>query len=113
MLTAEKSIAEYFESVVRAGADAKQAANWISVELLARLNRDGKSIEHTPVNAANLAELIGLMADKTISGKIAKDVFEKMWTSKLRAREIVEAEGLVQVTDVARARGRLQGGRRR
>jgi aspartyl-tRNA(Asn)/glutamyl-tRNA(Gln) amidotransferase subunit B len=101
VLTAEKSIAEYFEAVVRAGADAKAAANWISVELLARLNRDGKSIEHTPVNAANLAELIGLMADKTISGKIAKDVFEKMWTSKQRARAIVEAEGLVQVTDVA------------
>ena len=99
VLTAEKSIAEYFEAVVRGGVDAKAAANWIAVELLARLNRDGKSIEHTPVNATNLAELIGLMADKTISGKIAKDVFEKMWTGKLRAREIVESEGLVQVTD--------------
>jgi aspartyl-tRNA(Asn)/glutamyl-tRNA(Gln) amidotransferase subunit B len=100
VLTTERSIADYFESVVRAGAEAKLAANWISVELLARLNRDGKSIEHTPVNAGSLAELIGLITDKTISGKIAKDVFEKMWTSGQRARAIVAAEGLTQVTDV-------------
>jgi aspartyl-tRNA(Asn)/glutamyl-tRNA(Gln) amidotransferase subunit B len=99
VLTGERPIADYFESVVKAGADAKTAANWVSGELLARLNRDGKSIGEAPVNAEKLAQLISLLNDKTISGKIAKDVFDKMWNGGGTAREIVDAEGLVQVTD--------------
>jgi aspartyl-tRNA(Asn)/glutamyl-tRNA(Gln) amidotransferase subunit B len=98
VLTAEKPIADYFEAV---RADAKTAANWVSVELLARLNRDGKSIESSPVSPAALSELLALLADGTISGKIAKDVFDKMFSTGRGAREIVEAEGLTQVTDVA------------
>ena len=99
VLTAELATADYFESAVKAGADIKSAANWVSSELLARLNRDGKSIDQSPVNAQNLAQLISLINDKTISGKIAKDVFDKMWNDGRGARAIVEAEGLVQLTD--------------
>jgi aspartyl-tRNA(Asn)/glutamyl-tRNA(Gln) amidotransferase subunit B len=99
VLTAEKPIADYFEAVVSAGAEVKAAANWVSSELLARLNRDDQPIEAAPVNAQNLAELIALISNKTISGKIAKDVFDKMWTSGRGADAIVESEGLVQVTD--------------
>ncbi len=98
VLTAERAIADYFEEAAEA-ASAKLAANWISTELLGRLKLDGKSIEESPVKASALAELIGLIVDQTISGKIAKDVFEKMWTSGRGARAIVEAEGLTQVTD--------------
>jgi aspartyl-tRNA(Asn)/glutamyl-tRNA(Gln) amidotransferase subunit B len=101
VLTAERAISDYFEAVLAGGADAKVAANWISSELLARLNRDGKHIGEAPVSAPALAELIALIANKTISGKIAKDVFDKMWTSGRGARAIVEAEGLTQVTDSA------------
>jgi len=98
VLTSEKPIADYFEQV---RAEPKTAANWVSVELMARLNRDGKGIESSPVSPAALSELLGLIADKTISGKIAKDVFDKMFSTGRGAREIVEAEGLTQVTDAA------------
>jgi aspartyl-tRNA(Asn)/glutamyl-tRNA(Gln) amidotransferase subunit B len=98
VLTAERPIADFFEAAA-AAAEPKLAANWIATELLARLHRDGKAIEESPVAAAALAELIGLIVDQTISGKIAKDVFEKMWASGRGARAIVEAEGLTQVTD--------------
>jgi aspartyl-tRNA(Asn)/glutamyl-tRNA(Gln) amidotransferase subunit B len=101
VLTAEQRTADYFDQVVKSGADPKLAANWISSELLARLNRDGKEIDASPVPPPRLAELIGLISDRTISGKIAKEVFEKMWSSDQGAREIVEQEGLVQVTDRA------------
>jgi aspartyl-tRNA(Asn)/glutamyl-tRNA(Gln) amidotransferase subunit B len=98
VLTSERAISDYYEAV---GGDAKTAANWVSVELLGRLNRDGKGIESSPVSPAQLGELLGLLADKTISGKIAKDVFDKMFTTGRGARAIVEAEGLTQVTDTA------------
>jgi aspartyl-tRNA(Asn)/glutamyl-tRNA(Gln) amidotransferase subunit B len=95
VLTAEKPIADYFEAVK---ADPKVAANWVTGELLARHNKEGGELKVSP---AQLTELIGLIADKTISGKIAKDVFDKMWTSGRGPKEIVAAEGLTQVTDVA------------
>lgn len=98
VLTSERAISDYYEAV---GGDPKTAANWVSVELLGRLNRDGKGIESSPVSPAQLGELLGLLADKTISGKIAKDVFDKMFVSGRGARAIVEAEGLTQVTDTA------------
>jgi aspartyl-tRNA(Asn)/glutamyl-tRNA(Gln) amidotransferase subunit B len=96
VLTAEHAIADYFERVGRA---PKLAASWVSSELLGRLHRDGKSIEQSPVDAAALGELLGLIEDGTVSGKLAKEVFEKMWSTGRGARAIVEAEGLVQVTD--------------
>jgi aspartyl-tRNA(Asn)/glutamyl-tRNA(Gln) amidotransferase subunit B len=99
VLTAEKPISDYFESALAGGGDAKTVANWVSVELLGRLHREGRAIEDSPVAPAALAELIALVTDGTISGKIAKDVFEKMWQSRRGAKEIVAAEGLTQVTD--------------
>jgi aspartyl-tRNA(Asn)/glutamyl-tRNA(Gln) amidotransferase subunit B len=99
VLTSEPAIADYFEAVLKAGAEAKMAANWVCSELLARLNRDGKSLHEAPVAAENLAQLLALINDKTISGKIAKDVFDKMWNTGRGARDIVAAEGLTQVTD--------------
>ncbi len=101
VLTADKTIADYFEAVLAGKADAKTAANWVSSELLGRLNKDDKGIDATPVSAIALAGLLSLVADKTISGKIAKDVFDKMWTSGKTAKQIVDEEGLIQVTDVA------------
>jgi aspartyl-tRNA(Asn)/glutamyl-tRNA(Gln) amidotransferase subunit B len=91
VLTADKQIADYFDGVVAAGVSPKLAANWISSEVL---SRDGWRVD-----ARALAELIGLIENQTISGKIAKDVFAKMWDSGKGAREIVDAEGLTQVTD--------------
>ena len=99
VLTAERPIADYFEQVIAGGLDVKTCAHFISGELLGRLNRDNQSIAESPIAPAALAELIGLVTDGTISGKIAKDVFEKMWTSGRAAREIVAAEGLTQLTD--------------
>src|SRR5262249_25231962 len=103
VLTAERPIGDYFEAVVKAGpgtgTDPKAAANWVSSELLARLHRDGKSIDDAPVTAVKLGELIGLISDKTISGKIAKDVLQKMWSTGKGPKEIVASEGLTQVTD--------------
>src|SRR5205823_13248807 len=92
VLTAERSIADLFDETVKRGAPAKQAANWISSELLMRLNRG----DALAVDAAALAELIALIEDGTISTKIAKDVFDKAWRTRRRPREIVEAEGLTQ-----------------
>jgi aspartyl-tRNA(Asn)/glutamyl-tRNA(Gln) amidotransferase subunit B len=98
VLTSERVITDYFEQVK---AEPKLASSWVSNELLARLNREGKGIESSPVSPAALSELLGLIADQTISGKIAKDVFDKMFSTGRGAREIVEAEGLTQVTDTA------------
>ncbi|MFI5289301.1 MAG: Asp-tRNA(Asn)/Glu-tRNA(Gln) amidotransferase subunit GatB [Polyangia bacterium] len=99
VLTAERPIADYFEQVIAGGLDVKTCAHFISGELLGRLNRDNQSIAESPIAPAALAELLALVTDGTISGKIAKDVFEKMWTSGRAAREIVAAEGLTQLTD--------------
>ena len=93
VLTADKQIADYFDGVVAAGVLPKLAANWISTEVLSR--------EGWRVDARGLAELIALIENQTISGKIAKDVFAKMWDSGKGARAIVESEGLTQVTDSA------------
>jgi aspartyl-tRNA(Asn)/glutamyl-tRNA(Gln) amidotransferase subunit B len=100
-LTADKTIADYYEAMLAANADPKLSANWLGSELLGKLNKDDKTIEASPVSAAALAGLVALISDKTISGKIAKDVFDKMWSSGKSAKQIVEEEGLVQVTDTA------------
>ena len=94
VLTDERALADYFEEVVRLGAEPKRAANWIQSELL----RVGLSEKIGP---AALAELLALIADGTISGKIAKDVFAKMLAGGESPRAIVEREGLVQVSDVS------------
>ena len=99
VLTSEKEIADYYEAVAK-GHDAKIAANWVTAELFGRLNKAGLSITQSPVSAAALGEMIGLIEDNTISGKIAKTVFDKMMESGKPARQIVDEEGLVQVTDM-------------
>ena len=98
VLVAEQANAEYFETVAR-GRDAKQAANWVTGDLFATLNRTGTTIETTPVSAENLGRLLDLIADQTINGRIAKDVFETMVQTGQDPATIVEAKGLRQVTD--------------
>jgi aspartyl-tRNA(Asn)/glutamyl-tRNA(Gln) amidotransferase subunit B len=104
VLVAERESAEYFEAVVRmadgSSRDAKGAANWIINELFGRLNREGKEIAASPVSAAQLGAILDLIAQGTISGKIAKDLFEIVWAEGGDPNAIVEARGLKQVTDV-------------
>jgi aspartyl-tRNA(Asn)/glutamyl-tRNA(Gln) amidotransferase subunit B len=98
VLTADKDSADYFE-VAAKGRDAKVAANWVINDLAARLNREGKAIADSPVSATQLGGLLDLIAANTVSGKIAKDVFEILWTEGGDAAAIVEKRGLKQVTD--------------
>ncbi|MGA0598785.1 Asp-tRNA(Asn)/Glu-tRNA(Gln) amidotransferase subunit GatB [Enterovirga sp. CN4-39] len=98
VLVAERASADYFEAVA-AGRDGKAAANWIINELFGRLNREGKGIEDSPVSAAQLGAIVDLIGEKVISGKIAKDLFEIVWTEGGEPREIVESRGMKQVTD--------------
>ena len=100
VLTATREMADYYESVVKAAqCDAKLAANWVIVELSAYLNKDNRDITQSPVSAQQLAGLLRRMADDTISGKIAKDVFEAMWAGEGDADAIIEKKGLRQITD--------------
>jgi aspartyl-tRNA(Asn)/glutamyl-tRNA(Gln) amidotransferase subunit B len=98
VLVAEQAIAVYFEDVAR-GRDAKQAANWVTGDLFATLNRTGRTIEDSPVSAAALGRMLDLVADGTINGRIAKDVFDAMVESGEAPDAIVEKRGLRQVTD--------------
>ena len=99
VLVAEREAAEFFERVAR-GRDAKAAANWVINELLGRLNKEGKEIAASPVSAAQLGAILDLIAAGTISGKIAKDLFEIVWTEGGDPAAIVEARGMKQVTDL-------------
>jgi aspartyl-tRNA(Asn)/glutamyl-tRNA(Gln) amidotransferase subunit B len=98
VLTAERELAEYYE-VLAKGVDAKAAANWLNNEVLGRLNRDGLSITDVPVSAAANNAIVAMIADNTISGKIAKDLLDIVWTEGGDPRAVVEARGLRQVTD--------------
>ena len=98
VLTAEVANAIYFEKVAE-GRDGKLAANWVINELFGRLKKEDHTIEDSPVSADQLGELIGLIKLGDISGKIAKDVFEICYTSGRNPAEIVETEGMKQVTD--------------
>jgi aspartyl-tRNA(Asn)/glutamyl-tRNA(Gln) amidotransferase subunit B len=99
VLVAEKALADFFENVAK-GRDAKLAANWVLNDLTGRLNKEGKSIEDTPVGIAQLGAILDLIAEGAISGKIAKDLFEIVWTEGGEPRAIVEQRGMKQVTDV-------------
>ena len=99
VLTAEVETARWFDALLDAGAEAKQAANWVVAELFGALNRRGESIENNPVTPAAAAELLRLVADGTISGTIAKQVFEIMLESGEGAAAIVEERGLKQTSD--------------
>jgi aspartyl-tRNA(Asn)/glutamyl-tRNA(Gln) amidotransferase subunit B len=99
VLVAERETADYFEAVAK-GRDAKTAANWVINELFGRLNKEGKDIGGSPVSAQQLGAMLDLIADGTISGKIAKDLFEILWTEGGDPRAIVDARGMKQVTDL-------------
>ena len=100
VLTATRELATYFEAVVKAaGCDAKLCANWVMGDLAAALNKAGLEIEHSPVKPDRLAGLVQRIADDTISGKIAKQVFEALWESGDTADAIIEKQGLKQITD--------------
>jgi aspartyl-tRNA(Asn)/glutamyl-tRNA(Gln) amidotransferase subunit B len=99
-LTSSRELAAYYEAVVAAsGAEPKLCANWIATDLLGALNKLGKDIAESPIGADAFAGLLKRMVDKTISGKIAKDVFEAMLAGEGSADDIIQAKGLVQITD--------------
>ncbi|NND68673.1 MAG: Asp-tRNA(Asn)/Glu-tRNA(Gln) amidotransferase subunit GatB [Halioglobus sp.] len=99
VLASSRALADYYEAVVRHCNDAKIAANWVQVELLGQLNKSELSIEESPVAADDLGGLIARILDNSISGKIAKQVFEAMWQGEGNADAIIEARGLKQVSD--------------
>jgi aspartyl-tRNA(Asn)/glutamyl-tRNA(Gln) amidotransferase subunit B len=100
ILTSSRPLADYFEIVVKESAcEARICANWVTGDLLAALNRSGLEISDSPVSHERLAGLLARISDDTISGKIAKQVFEEMWQGTASADEIIEAKGLKQITD--------------
>ncbi len=105
VLVAERESADFYETVL-AGLtdktrDGKLAANWVINELFGRLNKEGRDITGSPVSAGQLADIVDLIGEGTISGKIAKDLFEIVWTEGGDPRELVEARGMKQVTDLS------------
>jgi aspartyl-tRNA(Asn)/glutamyl-tRNA(Gln) amidotransferase subunit B len=98
VLVSEKAIADYFEKLA-AGRDGKAAANWVINDLLGQLNKSGMTIEETPVSPEQLGAIVDLIREGTISGKIAKDLFEIVWAEGGDPRELVESRGMRQVTD--------------
>jgi aspartyl-tRNA(Asn)/glutamyl-tRNA(Gln) amidotransferase subunit B len=102
VLTASREMADYYEAVVSGvPGHEKLAANWVMGELAGALNKDGIEITRSRVDARHLAELLARIADATISGKIAKEVFEQMWAEGKDADAIIEAKGLRQITDTS------------
>jgi len=100
VLTAGRDLADYYESAVKAaGGEPKLVANWVAVELGAYLNREGLDVAQAPVDAIMLGGLVRRIGDKTISGKIAKEVFEAMWDGQGDADAVIESKGLRQITD--------------
>ena len=98
ILVGEKETADYFETVA-AGRDAKLAANWVTSDLFGRLNKSGIAISESPVSAEAMAGLLDLLADGTISGRIAKDVFHNMFETGKDAAAIIKEKGLKQISD--------------
>ncbi len=102
VLTATSAIAEYFESAAQDAGSPRVVANWVQGELLGALNAAGKDIADSPVSPEQLGELVALLAKGTLSGKLAKEVFAKMFVSGKSARTIIQAEGLQQISDTGR-----------
>ncbi len=100
VLTTQRVMADYYEDAVNfSDGEAKLVANWVMGELSAGLNQHGLDISASPVGAERLGGLVKRIADQTISGKIAKQVFEFLWTSESTADEVIEREGLMQISD--------------
>jgi len=101
VLTGSRELADYYEAVVAAAGDAKLSANWVMGELSGALNKEGLDITRSPIDAATLAGLLLRIRDETISGKIAKEVFEAIWDGEGDADTVINDRGLRQVTDNA------------
>ena len=99
VLTASREMADYFEETARAAGDAKLSANWVLGELSGALNREGVDITRSRVSADQLAGLLRRILDNTLSGKLAKQVFEAMWQEQADADAVIEKQGLKQITD--------------
>ena len=99
VLTLTRQMADYFEKTAQTSGEPKLAANWIQGELLGALNSSGRDLNDSPISSANLAELLKCIADGKISGKLAKEIFSKMFDGQGTAKEIIEAEGLAQIND--------------
>jgi aspartyl-tRNA(Asn)/glutamyl-tRNA(Gln) amidotransferase subunit B len=100
VLCASRELADFYEAAVAAsGGQAKPCANWVMVEVLGALNREGKEIGQCPISPTMLGELVRRITDGTISGKIAKEVFEAMWQGEGEADAVIEARGLKQISD--------------
>ncbi|MDH4260092.1 MAG: Asp-tRNA(Asn)/Glu-tRNA(Gln) amidotransferase GatCAB subunit B, partial [Gammaproteobacteria bacterium] len=110
VLTSSRELANYYEAVVgMLGGEAKLAANWVMGDLSGFLNRDGLEIGQSPVSSQRLAGLLARIVDSTISGKIAKEVFEAMWQGESDADAIIGAKGLRQITDTGAIEGVIAG----
>jgi aspartyl-tRNA(Asn)/glutamyl-tRNA(Gln) amidotransferase subunit B len=102
VLTASREMGDYYEAVLkRLPGNEKLAANWVMGELSAALNKDNIEVTQSRIDADRLAGLLTRIVDETISGKIAKEVFEQMWSEGRTADEIIEAKGLKQITDTS------------
>jgi aspartyl-tRNA(Asn)/glutamyl-tRNA(Gln) amidotransferase subunit B len=99
VLTLSRDVADYYETVARESGNAKAASNWVMTDVLRKLKDDERPLSECPVKPGQLAELVRLIDGGAISGKMAKDVFEKMWESGDGPKAIVEREGLAQVSD--------------
>ncbi len=102
VLTSSRELADYFESVVKAtgSSDPKLCANWVMGDLLGALNKNGLDITESPISPESFAQLLKRIIDKTISGKIAKTIFEYLWKGEQDVDSIIEQQGLKQVTDL-------------
>src|SRR5262249_20623187 len=100
VLVSERATADFYEAVAE-GRDGKSAANFVVNELFGRLNKEGKDIDRSPVNAAQIGAILDLIAEGVISGKIAKDLFDIVWSEGGDPRALVETRGLKQVTDLS------------
>ena len=105
VLASDRALADYFDACVALGSDAKSCANWIMGEILRKLKETDSEITDVPITPELLTGLLARIADNTISGKIAKTVFEKMWQKGQTADQIIDAEGLKQVTDTGAIEG--------
>lgn len=100
VMTSDRYTADYFETVLeKSGASPKLACSWISGELFSRLNKDGLELNASPVDADRFSQLVARLHDNTISGKIAKEVLDKMWSGEATADQVIEQEGLKQISD--------------
>ena len=108
-LTQSREVAEYFEAVTALTNDAKLTANWMNGDVAAALNRAGLEINAIPVTTEALASLLKRIQDNTISGKIAKEVFDALWNGEGTTDEIIEKKGLKQITDSSAIEGLIDG----